>query len=57
LIPKAGQPVRCGQSGLLGRIQPALYKESQAWADLDVFWFCGKRKNCRVQVMQQMVEI
>ena len=26
-----GQPVRHGQGGLLGRIRPALYKESLAW--------------------------
>ena len=56
-LPMLGQPVRCGQSGLLGRIRPALYKESLAWLILMSFGSVDKRRNCRVQAMQQMVEI
>ena len=31
MTPNAGQPVRCAQGGLLGRIRSALYRESLVW--------------------------
>jgi hypothetical protein len=43
LIPKAGQLVRCGQSGLLSRIRSALYTERLVLLTLKSCTFTKKK--------------